>query len=316
MKNSLELKVTSLMDSQLSVWHQAQDNYRALADVTTKSLKVRGFDVKVQFNSARILSSAAKVDPKSIKERKCFLCVQNRPEMQEGIDYKGIAGIDYTVLVNPFPIFPKHLTIPILDHSNQTIKGYFEDMLAIARDLQDYVIFYNGPRCGASAPDHMHFQAGNKGFLPIEADFEKLDIEDVRSYKTSKLFSVKSFLTSAFVIKSSSIEESAMIFNEVYSKLPVKEGEWEPMLNLVSWVDKGEFYTFVILRDKHRPVCYFSEGEDNILISPASVDFGGVFITPLEKDFNKIESVDIEKIIEEVLMPVEDFSKIVNELKA
>ena len=161
--------VYDLIDRQLAVWQQAKDNYQALSGVGVKELVVEGFPVKVQFNPARIVSSAAKVDPKTIKERKCFLCGANRPAIQEGLPFYG-KKCEYSVLINPFPIFPKHLTIPDVGHVNQTIEGEYEryeDMLTLSEVLDEFLFFYNGPKCGASAPDHMHFQVATKVFCRL-----------------------------------------------------------------------------------------------------------------------------------------------------
>ncbi|MFA5325171.1 MAG: DUF4922 domain-containing protein [Bacteroidales bacterium] len=273
-----------LFSSQLEDWQQARDNYRALGGVKVKNYILDGFPVKVQFNPARIVSSAAKVDNKSISERKCFLCGENRPPVQQGLEFDGVSGTKYIVLINPFPIFPRHLTIPDIEHTRQQIKGRFSDMLKLALELPDYIVFYNGPKCGASAPDHMHFQAGSRGLLTIEKNLDK----------------VNKFAKSAIVIKSNTIGAALEEFEEIYNVLPVKEGEWEPMLNILAWYE--EMWKIVVFpRKSHRPSCFFAEGEDNILISPASVDLGGVFITPLEKDFNKINEEDIKKILEEIL---------------
>lgn len=153
-----------LLTGQLASWETARNNYAALSGVRVKELNVNGILYKVQFNPARIVSSGAKVDAKSILERKCFLCPANLPPVQKGIPFGG----HYNILVNPFPIFPRHLTVPELAHTPQRIATRFTDMLELAEALTDYTIFYNGPKCGASAPDHAHFQAGNKGFMPIE----------------------------------------------------------------------------------------------------------------------------------------------------
>ena len=153
--------LAALFKEQLSSWEQARDNYKALENVIVKEVSVGGFPFKVQFNPARIVSSSAKVDKKSIKERKCFLCSENRPQVQRGLDfvYEKERENPYTVLINPFPIFPKHLTIPMVAHKDQLIGGRMGAMLSLAKELQDFTLFYNGPKCGASAPDHFHFQA-------------------------------------------------------------------------------------------------------------------------------------------------------------
>ena len=271
----LKEKVNQLFNEQLIEWELAKSNYKALEQVKVKTLYVDGHQYKVQFNPARITSSAAKVDPKSIQERKCFLCGENRPAVQKGIPFKE----NYIVLINPFPIFPQHLTIPVLEHTPQLIAPRFGDMLDLAQQLDDYVIFYNGPKCGASAPDHFHFQAGNKAFLPIENDKD---------------------WHNAIRIESENKQEMLDRFQQIYDSLPIQPDDIEPMLNILTWYENKQWITYLFPRKKHRPACYSAEGDANLLISPASVDLGGVFITPLEKDFEKITAEDIAKILNEI----------------
>jgi ATP adenylyltransferase/5',5'''-P-1,P-4-tetraphosphate phosphorylase II len=268
-------EVGQLFEEQLNNWNLARNNYKALERVREKTLDVNGHRYKVQFNPARIVSSAAKVDPESIRERKCFLCRDNRPVEQKGIPFKE----QYTILINPYPIFPQHLTIPALEHTPQLIASRLDDMLDLARQLDDSVVFYNGPKCGASAPDHFHFQAGNKGFLPIEND---------RSWEH------------VIRIESENKQDILDRFQQNYDALPLQPDDIEPMLNLLAWYGNGKWTTCLFPRKKHRPACYSAEGDANLLISPASVDMGGVFITPLEKDFEKITAKDIAKILDEV----------------
>jgi len=268
-------KVNQLFDEQLTNWKLARENYNSLKQVKVKTLFVDGREYKVQFNPARIISSAAKVDAQSIKERKCFLCAENRPPEQNGIPFKG----RYTVLVNPYPIFPRHLTIPAVEHTPQRIDSRFEDMLDLARQLDNYVIFYNGPKCGASAPDHFHFQAGNKGFLPIEKDRGRYNMICIESDKKAELLDR---------------------FRQIYDTMEQKSEDEEPMMNLLVWYEGDKWVVCIFPRKKHRPACYSATGDDNLLISPAAVDLGGVFITPLEKDFEKITAEDIDKILHEI----------------
>lgn len=313
--------VQQLMDMQLGEWEQAKNNYVALNGIEVKEVTLGGFPVKVQFNPARIVSSAAKVDAKSIQERKCFLCGANRPAVQKGIEYKGVSG-NFQVLINPFPIFPKHLTIPDNKHINQTIgednlKGRFEDMLDLASVLDEYVFFYNGPKCGASAPDHMHFQAGNKGFLPLENNYKSLDKTPFSKEEGVELFTIPNYFIGGMVIEATQKDKAIEKFNKIYSKISVKEGEWEPMLNLLAWYSKEEnkWVIFMFIRDKHRPSHYFAEEEDNILLSPASVDMGGVFITPLEKDYKKLGEKEIKEIMDEISITSEEMDMIKNSLR-
>ena len=301
--------LASLFDEQLSSWEQAAGNYAALANVKVRSVDVGGFPFKIQFNPARIVSSAAKVDAKSIQERRCFLCAANRPAVQKGLNYS-CNGEDYEILINPFPIFPKHLTIPVIKHTDQLISGRFGAMLDLAEKLAGYTLFYNGPKCGASAPDHFHFQAGNRGFLPIEERFHSLGKRVLFKGDDVALYGVNSFYNGMIAMVSSSVSQAESLFDKIYNSLPLHEGESEPMVNILCWYERGEWITVIFAREKHRPACYFSEGEDNILLSPASVDLGGVLITPLEKDFEKIGEREIACIMGEISVSEEEILQI------
>lgn len=309
--NNYSEQVEKLIEQQLVVWQTPRDNYAALQNVEVKEFKVKRSTIKVQFNPARIVSSAAKVDNKSLKERKCFLCAANRPEVQEGIAW----GENYTILINPFPIFPKHLTIPCNDHTDQRILSRIGDMMAIAKDLPGFTLFYNGPKCGASAPDHMHFQAGNRGFLGFETDYLAADKKEVISNTGATLSLLSGLANAAFLIEAVEIDAATELFVTLYNALEIPEGEEEPMLNILCWREEGKWKVAVFPRRKHRPACYSAEGDANILISPASVDMGGVFITPLEKDFKKITADDLEQILDEVCLDQSGVEKILNNLK-
>ncbi|RGM50276.1 MULTISPECIES: DUF4922 domain-containing protein [Bacteroides] len=307
--------IDTLLTNQLTAWELARNNYAALSDIRVKELNVHGILYKVQFNPARIVSSGAKVDTKSIQERKCFLCPANLPPMQKGIPFEG----HYNILVNPFPIFPRHLTIPEITHLDQRIAPRFSDMLELAKQLTDYTIFYNGPRCGASAPDHAHFQAGNKGFMPIEQDWRKQVARKVVDYGKATLWYLNDFPRTTLVIESLDKEDTMKLFNLIYRSLDLKAEE-EPMMNILAMYEvfrqstipgqEGKWIVFVFPRAKHRPSCYTAKGEANLLSSPASVDLGGVFITPIEKDFLKITAEDIAQILSEVCLSATDFQKV------
>lgn len=309
--------VAALFEEQLSSWEQARSNYIALENVLVKELTVRGYPFKVQFNPARIVSSAAKVDSKSISERKCFLCKENRPVVQRGIDfsYNGDTDSLYTVLVNPFPIFPRHLTIPLLAHTHQLIAGKFGAMLTIAEEIGDFTLFYNGPKCGASAPDHFHFQAGNRGFLTIEREIENMESESLFSGHGAQVSLVKGLFRALVCVRGRDKGECETILERVFSSLPLKEGEPEPMVNIICWYSSGQFTTLLYPRERHRPSHYFAEGDENILLSPASVDMGGVLITPLQKDFEKIDSSIAEQIFDQICVSEEDSVKIAETIK-
>jgi hypothetical protein len=314
----------NLFDEQLSSWEQAGSNYRALESVLVKEIKIEGYPFKIQFNPARITSSAAKVDVKSISERKCFLCRENRPAVQRGLSFinEQDTSDPYTVLINPFPIFPRHLTIPLLSHTDQLIAGRFDAMLNLAKELPEYTLFYNGPRCGASAPDHFHFQAGNRGFLTIERELKQMKREVLFKDATSEVYLPQYLINGVIALETTSVKGGAALLERIFATLPVKEGEQEPMVNILCWFEPQEpegkadhFTTLIFVRGKHRPSHYFAEGDNNILLSPASVDLGGVLITPLEKDFVKIGEWEISEIFEEICIGREEFPVIADKIK-
>lgn len=304
-------QVNNLIANQLEVWETARNNYNALSGVKVKELNVQGVPYKVQFNPARIVSSGAKVDAKTIKERKCFLCPANLPEVQKGIEFKE----HYNILVNPFPIFPRHLTIPEMAHVDQRIATRFGDMLDLAQALTDFTIFYNGPKCGASAPDHAHFQAGNKGFMPVEKDWKQQVAGQVGACGKATLSWLNDAPRATLIIESPEKEDAVKLFEIIYRNLPLKADETEPMMNVLAMYEEERWVVFVFPREKHRPACYTAEGEANLLSSPASVDLGGVFITPVEKDFNKITAEDVAQILSEVCLSAEAFNQLRENIK-
>lgn len=299
-ESSLTGQTLALLEQQKDSWTTAGNNYTALSGIKVKKLTVGGIPMNVQFNPSRIVSSAAKVDPKSIQERKCFLCMNNLPEVQKGIPF----GKEYIILVNPFPIFPSHLTIPVVNHVDQLIGERFGDMLDLAKGLDEFVLFYNGPKCGASAPDHAHFQAGNKGFMPLEYDWKTISrnqaVPVVR--KDDILISrLREFPQATLVLESADRNLLVSWFNKIYKRLEIlAPAEPEPMLNVLCLFENGQWRVYLFPRRLHRPTQYFAEGDANLLISPASVDLGGVFITPRENDFDKISAADIADILAQI----------------
>lgn len=288
--------IQALFTSQLNDWKLARSNYEALKKVKTKVFPFDGFVIKVQFNPARIQSSSAKVDTKSIKERRCFLCPDNLPAEQKGIPFEN----DYQVLVNPYPIFNQHFTVPTYEHSDQSVSSRYNDMLDLADKLPDYVVFYNGPKCGASAPDHAHFQVAVKRVMPIGEEVGKISKEIICGEADSFIYRLKNYLRNGFLIQAKDKRISDRFFKQIYSSLSLEEGDIEPMMNILSWKDGKDLFTCVFPREKHRPVCFYAEGEENLLVSPASVDLGGLFIVPQERDFDKITAEDVTRILEEV----------------
>ncbi len=309
---TISLKTKNLIQGQLQNWSLATTNYAGLQQVKTKTLQLQGgSELKVQFNPERMRSSAAKVDVKSIQERPCFLCEKNRPAEQEGVEFG-----DFTILINPFPIFTEHLTIPHKDHTLQLIAPYFSSMLELSKELNEFTLFYNGPKCGASAPDHFHFQAGVKGFMPIEEDFrEGAYVQMITIHQGVEVYSWKNYSRGIITFKGDDKQVITNLFDSLHATLWKQQPEEiEPMLNVLAYFEEEQYVVHVFPRVLHRPDCYFAEGEEQILISPASVDMGGVFITPRPEDFEKITAEDVSTILNQVCMDEEECLAILKEL--
>ncbi len=289
-----------LIADQQNSWALARSNYNALKNVKTRNLGFDGFDMLVQFNPERIRSSAAKVDVKSIEARPCFLCKENRPPEQESIPVLE----KYEILVNPFPIFPEHLTIPHIDHVDQAIEDKFEDMLDIARLLDDFTVFYNGPKCGASAPDHFHFQAGIRRFMPIERDYRQGSFfRDATISDGVEIIQWTDYKRTLLSISGRDRAALSSFFNHFFLAFQkLQNDESEPMLNILCSYDGARWHIHLFPRKAHRPEQYFENGEKQILLSPASVDLGGVLITPREEDYNKITMADVQDIFRQVCL--------------
>lgn len=312
---TIQEQTNNLYKEQAKNWPLLSGNLEGLKSAQLKTFDFDGFQIKVQFNPKRITSSAAKVDKKSIEERKCFLCSAHRPEAQNEVPFN-----TYEILCNPFPIFREHYTIAHLDHIPQEIGKSFTDFLDISKALPDLLCFYNAPNCGASAPDHLHFQAGNKGFVPIESDYEGIIEKYGQAIVNNHIMNIQSVndgLRTFIAIESNYKEGIISAFSKIF-KLLNNGGKTEPMLNILSWYNSG-WRVLIMLRGKHRPWQFFEEGEKNILLSPASVDMGGTLITPLEKDFNKITKDDVYDIMRQVSYSKDEFDvftqKLIQQLK-
>lgn len=298
-KSSIQI-LSNFLNDQVENWPLATGNYKGLEKVEEKEFQFDGFKIKVQFNPERIRSSAAKVDQKSIENRACFLCLDKLPKEQGGIAH----GDDFVILVNPFPIIPQHFTIPKVDHVDQSFQENVLGMLSLAKNMEGYTLFYNGPKCGASAPDHMHFQAGNKEFMPVETEYNLIKNSQSEMLSGSDKFEIRAFpnyLRKMISIESDSEQEMLRAVSIVYRSFSdMQPEEKEPMLNVISSFVNGKYIMHLFPRKLHRPSQYFAEGDQQLLISPASVDFGGVFITPRREDFDKITSEDVVDIFKQV----------------
>ena len=300
-------------DRQIEIWPLAKQNFRDLRGVKTKELCVGETSLTVQFNPARITSTTAETDKRSVNGRKCFLCASNRPPEQLT---KNFADGDFDLLVNPYPILPVHFTIASRKHEEQSADGCFRYMHRFIEEFPDMTVFYNGARCGASAPDHLHLQAGTTGVLPLQRDWHRLCREQtvIFSLNGKETISViNSFPAAALAIRSLSTNGGSALFDRV---LKAVSRRGEPMINIVAWRDGDEYIYVVFLRAKHRPDCYYADGEAKILISPGALDMAGLLITPREEDFHKLTTEQAAAILAEVSVGEDEMQRIARDISA
>ena len=304
--------ISRFFNRQLEVWTDARHRFRDLKHVETRQFSDQ---LKLQWNPARIVSTGARIDKKTLGERPCFLCDKNRPkeQMSKQIDEK------FHLLVNPFPILPVHFTIPARKHQPQLIYKNYGEMHRFISLHSDLMVFYNGPKCGASAPDHLHFQAGTNGILPLQTNWQRLsrNLTDIISLNDEEKISVvRDFIVPAFVIISKSAESDEALFRRLYKAMPQRGDETEPMMNIISWRKGEEFISVVIPREKHRPEAYFAEGDAQFVVSPGALDMSGLIITPREEDFRKLTEEKALSLLQECGVSEEKMNAIIAKLKA
>ena len=310
-------EVEEFFQSEKKNWPEAANRYEALSEVQTKALapsinpspeeegrtlckdslppRWEGWSGAAQWNPARMVSTGADVSKQALQKRPCFLCDSNRPAEQHALPVMQ----RYQLLVNPFPILPKHFTIPAREHTPQTIKGHFQDLFKIAQQMPDYMVFYNGPICGASCPDHMHLQAGSRGIAPLERDWSSIYEPKLKPFAEG-ISILTDYPCPVLVIRTADATEAEERFERIYNSLPLHEGETEPRMNIVCWKQADKVVTLVFPRAKHRPACYTAQGEEQLLISPGALDMCGLLITPREEDFRKITYEMASDILREV----------------
>ena len=300
---------------QLEKWEDARQRYHDLRNVKTRELAVGTSTVQVQWNPARMISTGAKIDKKTVAERPCFLCEQNRPKEQ----VKKNIDSHYDLLVNPFPILPIHFTIPSVKHEPQLIRESYGEIHKILEEYPEMLVFYNGPKSGASAPDHAHFQAGTSGVLPLQLSWQRLsrNLTKIISLNDNEDISfIDEYHCPALLIRSRSQYGDEQLFLRLYEALPQRDDETEPMMNIVSWRRNDEFLSVVFPRHKHRPDCYFAEGGSQFIVSPGALDMAGLIITPRQEDFERLTPEMAISILNEVSLSKEQLSQVVERLKA
>lgn len=301
--------VDRLIVRQMRDWDLAGANYAALAGAVTRTLSLGESTVTLQFNPERRRSSAAALDKKSLSERKCFLCSEHQPTKQKAV----LWGDHYKIQVNPYPIFMRHLTIADLHHEPQRLAARVGDMLSLAKALPEFVIFYNGPRCGASAPDHAHFQAGAKGEMPLPDELAHATTHLLADGDEGFVGYVDMLGRSLFTIETSTQRTAVRYALRLLDLLPVPEDGDEPMVNALCWWDKtNRLWRLVIFpRRKHRPACY-GEGEGRLLLSPGAVDMGGLWAVPEREDFDSLTPETIQALYDELCMSRQDLTPVFN----
>ena len=298
---------------QLEKWEAARQRYHDLRASKTRELVVGSSSIQVQWNPARMVSTGAKMDKKTIAERPCFLCEQNRPKEQIKKDIDG----QYELLVNPFPILPQHFTIPSLKHQPQRILNSYGEIHKLLEEYPEMMVFYNGPQCGASAPDHAHFQAGTCGVLPLQMSWKRLSsnltkIVSINDHEDISL--IEDYHCTALLIRSRSQYGDEQLFRRLYDAMP--EMDPEPMMNIVAWRRDEDFLSVVFPRTKHRPDCYYAEGDEQYIISPGALDMAGLIITPRQEDFERLTPEKALSILDEITLKGDALQQVLDTLKS
>lgn len=321
-------RIHKFVTDQLSCWPLACGNFRALKNVRTREVEIGGLTVKLQHNPARMISSAAKLTKEEIAARKCFLCRENRPPEQRLMKFEGRKGKKYHILVNPYPIFPDHLVIAMNRHVDQSIWHRYVDMLDLARKYSGYIFFYNGPKSGASAPDHHHFQAAPKSLIPLVEDVNAVMSEEITGESSSSgqvlryltsvqeadLYHYDRFTKGIFVLRAETSKSMAKLFYRLLDCCDIPEGETEPLFNLFTYWTGKEYRSVVIFRSRHRSHHYFSEGADHLTMSPGCADMGGVFIVPVPEEYDRMTPGLLREMVEEVSVSEDEENKIIRRL--
>ncbi len=304
-----ESPLMRFFNRQLQTWDDVCQRYRDLSRVQVRELPVDSCSMLVQWNPARIRSTGAKIDAGSIAQRPCFLCAKNRPAEQ----LTRVVDGAYELLVNPFPIMPVHFTLPTVHHQPQRILPMYGEMMRLALRNKNLTLLYNGPHCGASAPDHAHLQAVSSGVMPLQCAWQRLSrnlTEIVKKDDDEGIWYVADYPVAAFVIRSHGAAENERLFKSLYNSLPSSDDGTEPMMNVIAWCAGDVLLSVVLPRKKHRPSCY-----DECMVSPGAVDMGGLIITPREQDFRSLTSEKVLDILKEVSLTDEQVEKVIDNLK-
>ena len=302
-------ELRKFIKDQLSVWPLAAANFRALKAVKSREMTVFGLPCSIQWNPERVGSSTADTSPEAIAARPCFLCEKNRPPEQHHIKFEGRKGRTYNVQVNPFPIFRDHLVIVRDEHLPQAIWHHMPDILDFARKYPDYTAFYNGPASGASAPDHLHFQAAPRHKMPLEEAVDAfLDAPGapLASVKDATLYRFPGYCRGVYALKATTSKSLTKLFYRLLDCCNRRPDETEPKFNMYAYVKDDEWRCFVVLRSAKRSHHFDAEGPDHLTVSPGAADMAGVFVTPFREDYEKATPALLEAILDEVTIPAHE----------
>lgn len=329
----MKSQIEKFINDQLSVWPEVSARFRDLKSVSTREIEVGGLTVTLQHNPARLTSTTARIDQESIRARSCFLCAENEPKEQIRMPFEGRKGRRYNIQINPYPIFPQHLVIARAKHCEQSIWHHLVDILDIVSFCEDDVVFYNGPLSGASAPDHLHYQACPRGLMPLERAVDAaldrvcgLELDDPRSgvpgeldylthLKDAKLYHYGRFARGIFTVRGHTSKSVAKLFYRLLESAPTVEGDKEPRINLFAWHTGSEYRLMVVFRSRHHSHHFDCDGPDHLTMAPGCADMAGCFIVPMPEDFPKVDKRLLEEMLDEVSMPAGDESELVRRLK-
>lgn len=307
----LPAQVAALSAQQESAWRELSEARALWMETRYREIALGPFSVLLQHNPSRALSVAAPVDPESIRRRPCFLCSGNMPAAERGLPLDD----GYALFLNPFPIFYPHPVIIHREHRPQAVGPALPAMLSVSRQLAgSYTLLYNGPACGASAPDHLHYQAIPRFSTALEADVRHLDrlpwlAPWRREFPTSgavAAFTIREYARSVLVLRSPDEVVLLKAFARVLDNLPPGPAPGgEPLLNLLVWYEPDGWIVCLFPRTRHRPLAYTRGDGPGVMISPGAIDLAGMLVIPRGGDFESLDAVAVRSIFQEVCLPEE-----------
>ena len=308
---SLSELCLELLSRQKKTWQDLREGYELFKNVRERDLPCRGFSVRLQYNPRRIKSSLANVSKENVNERRCFLCLDHLPEGQKGI----LLRSDYLILCNPMPVFSSHFTVSHLDHRLQVIAEHIDTFLQLMTDFgPGWMVLYNGPRCGASAPDHLHFQAAPSGQMPIEKEiWEGKRLTLMKQVDNVLLYRLRDLGREVIILEGNepmAVGGAFKGFLNVLKKVLLIDEE--PMMNIAGFYEERRWRLVIFPRRKHRPDAFFREGDARVVVSPGVIDMGGLLITPIEKDFDRLDAAAVEGIYGEVSLDGETVKRAID----